>query len=93
MPKEEKIAENTPPEDIDYVELVRFDADAERKFIEDNGEPAQITYYCRECEKIIRPKRIGKKFRFSCPDCKNDAAFGSKKSIANYFHIPESRLS
>lgn len=74
------------PADKDYVEIIRSDITIDKKFLDENGMPAKIVYYCRDCEKITTPKRIGKKFQFSCSACKGDnVAFGSEKSILSYY--------
>jgi predicted methyltransferase len=74
------------PVDKDYVEIIRSDSKIEKEFIQDAGIPAKIIYYCKDCQKIVKPKRIGKKFEFSCLECKgNNVAFGSEKSILNYY--------
>lgn len=78
------------PIDKEYVDIIRSDVDIDKKFIKDTGLPAKIIYFCRDCEKVIKPKRIGKKFQFSCTECKgNNVAFGSEQSIQNYYKIPQ----
>ncbi|MFH1012821.1 MAG: hypothetical protein V1760_03690, partial [Candidatus Peregrinibacteria bacterium] len=75
--------------DKDYLNIIRSDVPLDSHYIKDTGIPAKIVYYCPECEKLIAPKRIGKKFRFSCQECKCDAvAFGTEESIGNYYRIP-----
>ena len=75
--------------DIDLLEVIQSKVTVDPEFIKDTGLSAKIIYYCQDCEKLIQSKRIGKKFRFSCPDCKGkNVAFGSEKSILNYYHIP-----
>ncbi len=74
--------------DKEYVDIIKSDVETDAKYIKDTGEPAKIIYYCRDCEKIIKPKRIGKKLRFTCDECKgNNVAFGSEQSIANFYRI------
>jgi hypothetical protein len=37
----------------------------------------------------VTPKRIGKKFKFSCSVCNGEnVAFGSEQSIRNYYKLP-----
>lgn len=89
---EENIGEPTPT-DKEYTDIIQFNVKADKKYIEETGVPAKIIYYCQDCKKLIKPKRIGKKFQFSCTECKgNNVAFGSETSIANYYKIPESEL-
>ncbi len=74
--------------DKDYIDIVRSDVDIDKAFIKDTGIPAKIFYFCKDCKKMIKPKRVGKKFRFSCTECKgSNVAFGSKESINNYYKI------
>lgn len=79
--------------DKEYTDIIKSETNVDKKFIDENGIATKIIYYCRECKEIIIPKRIGKKFQFSCPKCKSaNVAFGSEKSIANYYKIPEGKL-
>lgn len=74
--------------DKEYVDIIKSDVEVDAKFIADTGEPAKIIYYCRDCEKLVKPKRIGKKLRFTCDECKgNNVAFGSEQSIASFYRI------
>ena len=50
----------------------------------------QIIYYCKDCDKIIDAQRVGRKYVFRCPICRTkNVAFGTEKSIKNFFHIEE----
>ncbi|GAF98346.1 unnamed protein product, partial [marine sediment metagenome] len=83
------------PQSIDkkYIDIIRSDTGIDKKYIKDTGMPTKILYYCRDCEKLIKPKRIGKKFQFGCIECKgSNVAFGTVTSLANYYKIPESKL-
>ena len=74
------------PTNKKYVDIVRSDIEKDKKFLEDTGLPAKIIYFCRDCNKIVAPKRVGKKFKFSCTECKGDnVSFGTEKSILNYY--------
>jgi predicted methyltransferase len=74
------------PIDKQYIDIIHSDIKVDKKYIEETGLPAKIVYYCRDCEKAVKPKRIGKKFEFSCADCKgNNVSFGSEQSIMNYY--------
>ncbi len=53
-----------------------------------------ILYYCKDCEKIVDAQRIGRKYVFKCPICKTkNVAFGTDKSLNNFFHIDEKKES
>jgi hypothetical protein len=74
------------PVNKDYVEIIRSTSEVKKEFVNDTGIPAKIIYFCKDCEKIVKPKRIGKKFEFSCLECKgSNVAFGSETSIQNYY--------
>lgn len=48
-----------------------------------------IVFYCKECQKLIdNPVRKGKKYEYSCPECKKDrVSFGTRDAICDFFHI------
>ena len=74
--------------DKEYVDIIRSDVTIERKFVDETGIPAKIVYFCKDCQKLITPKRIGKKLRFKCDECKGEnVAFGTEKSIQSYFDV------
>jgi Zn finger protein HypA/HybF involved in hydrogenase expression len=51
----------------------------------------EILYYCKDCEKFVDAQKIGRKYVFRCPICKTkNVAFGTEKSLKNFFHIDES---
>ncbi len=86
MSSTDPIAGEPKPHPKDYVEITQFETEVDKKFIEDPGLPAKIIYLCRDCNKVIKPKRIGKKFKFSCTECKgNNVSFGTEESVANYY--------
>ena len=93
MSAPEEKNEKAPIGDREYVDLVHADLSAPKEFLEGTGVPAKIIYYCRDCEKVITPKRVGKKLAFSCSECKGSkVAFGREESILNYYHIKGSKL-
>jgi phage FluMu protein Com len=58
---------------------------------EESIDEEKIVFYCTKCEKLIAPNKSGKSLKFKCPDCKtNKVAFGTQKSIVNYFHLQNS---
>ncbi len=49
-----------------------------------------IIFYCKDCEKIIFAKQVGRSHVYRCPHCHTkNVAFGTEKSIKNYYHIEE----
>ncbi|GEM_PF-2243564 len=72
----------------DYVEIIRSESAVKREYLDDTGLPAKIVYYCLECKKLVAPKRVGQKFRFACPDCKAEVAFGTETAIGSFYRIP-----
>ncbi|MBI5422177.1 hypothetical protein HZA44_03510 [Candidatus Peregrinibacteria bacterium] len=73
----------------EYTDIIKSESPVDKKFVEDTGLPAKIVYYCRTCKKLVNPKRIGKKFQFSCSVCNGvNVAFGSDKSIRDFYRLP-----
>lgn len=49
-----------------------------------------IVFYCKDCEKIVDADRAGRKYVYLCKLCgTKNVAFGTKKSVQNYFHVDE----
>lgn len=53
-----------------------------------------ILFFCRDCQKVVPdPKKIGAKYAYQCPTCDSkNVAFGTKRSICDYFHLKEKDL-
>jgi hypothetical protein len=52
----------------------------------------KIKYYCKDCQKIVDAKQVGRKYVFRCSICKTkNVAFGTEKSLVNFFHIEEEK--
>lgn len=50
----------------------------------------EIIFYCKDCEEIVKTHRLGKKFVYKCGKCgTKNVAFGSKRSIFNFFRLDE----
>jgi len=50
----------------------------------------EIIYFCKDCDKVVDAQRVGRKFVFRCPICKTkNVAFGTDKSVKNFFHVEE----
>lgn len=50
----------------------------------------KILYYCKDCAKFVNGQQVGRKYVFRCPICKTkNVAFGTEKSLKNFFHIDE----
>lgn len=74
--------------DIDYVRVAKSKYPIDKKYIEESGVPTQITYYCKDCKNVVKPKRTGNKLKFSCTECKGtQVSFGSDESIHNFYKI------
>jgi hypothetical protein len=49
-----------------------------------------VVFYCKDCEKIVPTDRAGKKYVYVCKMCgTKNVAFGTLKSIQNYFHVED----
>ena len=76
------------PTDKEYVDLVHFNVEVGREYIEETGQPAKISYYCRECKQTVTPTRIAKRLVFKCSVCnKEPISFGTESSIASFYNI------
>lgn len=59
-----------------------------------NGDLPSIIFFCRDCQKVIpNAQKIGAKYEYKCGVCKGtDVAFGTRKSILDYFRLKEKDL-
>lgn len=75
---------------MNYVEIIKSDLAVDKKYTDEMGLPAKILYYCRDCKKLVTPKRIGKKLSFRCGECdKDQVSFGTESSIRNFYNIKQ----
>ncbi len=77
------------PTDKEYTEIIRSDVEVDPIFIQEDGQPAKIIYYCKECKSPVSPKRIGKKLSFKCATCDRDVSFGTETSVQNYYNVKQ----
>lgn len=74
------------PTDKAYTEIIKSEVEVDKKFIDEDGLPTKIAYFCLNCKKQVQPKRINRKFKFSCSECKGKSvSFGSETAIQNYY--------
>jgi hypothetical protein len=51
-----------------------------------------LIFYCKDCEKVVDVIPVGRKFVYKCAICKTkNVAFGTEKSIRNFFHVEEEK--
>lgn len=56
-----------------------------------NKLPPVLKFYCKDCEKFVDTTPVGQKFVYRCNVCQTkNVAFGSEKSLKNFYHIKES---
>lgn len=49
-----------------------------------------VVFYCKDCERIVETRQVGRRFVYSCNICKTkNVAFGTEKSIRSFFHYDE----
>ncbi len=87
--QEQSTSKVNAPTEKEYVEIIRSDITADPKYIEKEGEPTKIVYYCRECKGPTKPQRIGKKLSFKCAECGRNVSFGTEESIHNYYKVKQ----
>ena len=55
-----------------------------------NLKGSGMIFYCKDCEKVVDVFPVGRKFVYKCSICKTkNVAFGTDKSIRNFFRLPE----
>lgn len=60
----------------------------------DNHLKTGVVFYCKDCDKIVNVTPVGRKFVYRCNICKTkNVAFGSDKSIKNFYHLPDETLA
>ena len=84
----EQPREVNAPTDKEYTEIIKSDVEVDKAYMESEGKPAKIVYYCKECKKAVAPKRQGKKLSFKCAECdRGPLAFGTEEAINNYYKV------
>ncbi|MBU0668300.1 hypothetical protein KJ951_02550 [Patescibacteria group bacterium] len=49
-----------------------------------------VVYYCKDCEKIVETKPVGRKFVYRCAVCgTKNVAFGTEKTIRAFYRVKE----
>jgi len=49
-----------------------------------------ILFYCKDCEEIVDTDKVGRKYVYKCKKCgTKNVAFGTKKSIYNFFRLED----
>jgi Zn finger protein HypA/HybF involved in hydrogenase expression len=47
-----------------------------------------IHFFCKQCQAVVDVTRIPNKYLYKCKTCNGEhVAFGSAKSIENFFHV------
>ncbi len=90
MTTESHNLEPLTPADADYLKIILSDMkEIDPSYLGENGLPAEIAYYCRECKKVIeKPERIPQTLRFKCRECGGErVAFGTQNSVQSYFRL------
>ncbi len=61
---------------------------------EKKNSVSNILFFCRDCQKVVaEPKKVGSKYVYKCSVCDGkNVAFGTKKSICDYFHLKDRDL-
>lgn len=55
-----------------------------------SGLPANIVFYCKDCEKIGEVNRVGARYVYTCNVCgTKNVAFGTLRSLRRFFHMDE----
>jgi len=55
-----------------------------------SDEDFKIVFYCKDCEKIVDTEKVGGRYVYKCKKCgTKNVAFGTKRSIYNFFRLEE----
>lgn len=55
---------------------------------------SNIVFYCKECEEMAECDKVKNMYVYKCKKCnQKTVAFGTKKSIKNFYHLPDSVLA
>lgn len=59
-----------------------------------SSEAPVILFYCKDCQWVgVQAVRDGKKYVYSCPECKGKrVSFGTKPAVMEYFHLKEAHV-
>ncbi len=58
----------------------------------DNYLKEPVVFYCKDCEKIVSVRPVGRKFVYRCGVCNTkNVAFGTEKAIRNYYRLEEKK--
>lgn len=51
---------------------------------------SDVVYFCKDCEKLVSASKESRRYVYICPLCgTKNVAFGTEKSIRNFYHIRE----
>jgi hypothetical protein len=54
------------------------------------GLPSGIVFFCKDCHKLVKVHRVGRRFVYTCAECgTKNVAFGTDKSIRSFFHVKD----
>lgn len=49
-----------------------------------------IVFFCKDCEKIVDVRPVGRKFVYKCGKCgTKNVAFGTEKAIRSFYHVKD----
>lgn len=49
-----------------------------------------ITFFCKDCEKIVKAYAVGRKFVYKCSICSTkNVAFGTEKALRGFYRVKE----
>ena len=49
-----------------------------------------VVFYCKDCEKIVDTRPVGRKFAYRCVVCNTkNVAFGTEKTIRDYYRVED----
>jgi len=82
--------ENDGGVDITQIDLSIAYEIKSKAVSEDDFETTPVSFFCRDCRKLVTTKKASKGITFVCAECgKKDISFGTRRSLTNHFHLNE----
>jgi len=58
----------------------------------DNNIKAFVVFFCKDCEKLVEAKPVGRKFAYKCNVCgTKNVAFGTEEAMRNFYRVKEDK--
>lgn len=56
----------------------------------DNNIKGFVVFFCKDCEKLVDTKPVGRKYVYRCAACgTKNVAFGTEEAVRNFYRVKE----